>query len=175
MLSPAECARWVAAIDARMDAAAADPGLSLSGGLCFAERDAGLAEAVRLRAFGGAPGVLVGERWFCTRYGGDPRSGATTHLGNHTDGTCALGGGLRSNATVLIYLNGGFAPGVASTTLMSGPPPDGAPVRSVAPEAGKALVLRQDAWHRGDEVPEGAAKYLLRGDAFVPPARLSAA
>jgi hypothetical protein len=57
---------------------------------------------------------------------------------------------------------------------MSGPPPDAEPTRSVSPEPGMALLLRQDAWHRGDPVTSGV-KYLLRTDVRLPvvaPARL---
>ncbi len=168
MLSPEDCALWIAKIDATMAAA------EFSCGLCVAASHADLSELVRRRVFLCARGVVVSQRWFYTRYGGDSAAGATTHLGNHADGTVAMAVSsdqqrTRSNRSVLIYLNAGFEGG--ATTFMSGPPPDAVPTRSVVPEVGKALVLRQDAWHRGDEVlPSGAVKYLLRTDAFVPDA-----
>ena len=156
------CDRWIAYIDAAM---ASSP--ILGGSLCMPGKHPDLSEIVRKATSSSLQDedIIVSDRWFYTRYA-DARNGGTVEMGNHMDGTAWLEGAqnkTRSNVTLLLYLNDDFGGG--HTTFMSGPPPDAVPTRSVAPEPGKALLLRQDAWHRGDPVTSGV-KYLLRTDAF---------
>ena len=156
------CDRWIAEIDAAMESSPI-----LGGSLCMPAMHADLSAIVTMALgdrFGGA--VVVSDRWFYTRYA-DARNGGTVEMGNHMDGTAWLEGSAikktRSNLTLLLYLNDDFEGG--RTTFMSGPPPDAVPTRSVAPEPGKALLIRQDAWHRGDPVTSGV-KYLMRTDVY---------
>jgi hypothetical protein len=156
VLSVEECTRWITTIDALI---AAHP---FGCGLSQEVRDADLSARMQgiIEQNVGAP-VIVSDRWFCQHYGGLP--GNTRELGNHMDGTTRLPGSPsgRSCTTLLIYLNADFEGG--TTTFMSGPPPDGVAVHSVVPVPGKAVLLRQDAWHCGDLVTSGV-KYLLRTD-----------
>lgn len=171
VLDRAECERWIAKIDTAMDGSPI-----LCGSLCMPAIHADLSEVVRRAIKGNFPcwgeeDVLVSARWFYTRY--DTRKGkhGTVEMQNHADGTVWIEGPssdkqrTRSNVTLLLYLNDNFEGGM--TTFMSGPPPDAVPTRSVVPEPGKALLIRQDAWHRGDRVTSGV-KYLMRTDISLP-------
>jgi GABA(A) receptor-associated protein len=90
-----------------------------------------------------ASGYHLHHQWFLTRY---PQGG---NLRPHVDGSVG-----ESFATVLIYLNDDFEGG--ETVFLD-------PNRVCRPETGALLVLRQDAWHRGNTVRRGV-KYLIRGD-----------
>ena len=152
------CDRWIAEIDAAMESSSI-----LGGSLCMPVKNVHLSEILRKALL--PQDVLVSDRWFYTRYA-DARNGGAKEMGNHMDGTVWIEGlrKTRSNMTVLLYLNDDFGGG--HTTFMSGPPLDAVPTLSVAPEPGKALLLRQDAWHRGDPVTSGM-KYLMRTDVYI--------
>ena len=156
VISPDECRNRITNIDNAFAATL------FGSGMCQELRDADLSARMQIivEQHVGMP-IIVSERWFCQVYGGMP--GNTRELGNHTDGTTRLPGSKngRSCMTLLIYLNVDFEGGM--TTFMSGPPPDAVVMHSVVPEVGKAVLLRQDVWHRGDTVTSGI-KYVLRSD-----------
>ncbi len=191
LASGADCCEWVGRIDAAMGPHSV-PGVSeLRGGLsdrarAAVEADAGAVAWLRavagldLLRVGGEGGlvdvdVVVSDRWFLMRYD-DGDEGMSAHM----DGTVRLGdgGGCRSAATLLLYLDDGFAGG--RTLFLHGveprwsydpdperdaarPRPDAA---AVAPRAGQAVLIRQDAWHAAERVA-GGHKHLLRTDVGV--------
>ena len=189
LASRAECSEWIGRIDAAMGSRGV-PGISeLHGDLSKRMRaaidaDAGATEWLRaaadpgMREVGGNERfeVVVSDRWFLMRYD-DGDEGMSAHM----DGTVRLAGdgagGCRSAATLLLYLDDGFAGG-RTLFLADAEPrwsydPDPEPMGTqdavaVAPRPGRAVLIRQDAWHAAERV-WGGRKHLLRTDVGYSP------
>lgn len=169
-LPPAECAEWIALIDAAMGPVTL-PGVTgehpeTSARLRAAiESDAAAMEWLRgCGGSGSAEGASahVSNHWLYVRYD------AGDDLAPHTDGSVpmeGLGATSRSVASLLIYLDDGFDGG---RTVFPRAAPGGRPyptydalVRdefcadiecAVTPRAGKAVLIRHDALHLGERV-----------------------
>ena len=145
LLSPDECAEYIAFTEARGYEAAP---ITTAGGFELRPDvrnntrvivdDAGRADALWQRARSEVPGFY--------RY--DPGE----RFAPHRDGAFRRDNGEVSLLTVLVYLNDGFAGG---ETVVQGFP--------VTPERGTALVFEHQLLHEGAAVTSGR-KYVLRSD-----------
>ncbi|MFO0795886.1 MAG: 2OG-Fe(II) oxygenase [Gemmataceae bacterium] len=172
VLSPAECAEYVARSEA---AGYGDAPINTYGGPVVNKRmrsnervmvdDPATAAVLweKLRPlvperFGSWHAVGLNERFRYYRY--DPGQLFDWHFDGHYERTPDE----HSNLTVLLYLSGGFTGGATEFNfLLSGRFDDDDPVVSVVPEPGMALVFAHRILHRGAPVESGR-KYVLRTD-----------
>jgi hypothetical protein len=176
LLAPAEVAALRGAVDSVRAAAefgahqtvfrVSNPDLSVR----VRQRLADAAEAADAADAAGAllpPGFAVCDEWFYTIY--PPGGGMGAHMDGARRDRDDSGGARRSVATLLVYLTDDFQDG-CTCVLDRYPATDAdaasATLAEVRPQAGRALLLRQDVWHMARPAV-GGAKVLARSDVMV--------
>lgn len=158
ILSKYECYNLISEIDNIMN------NLEFGCGLCYQIKNSILSKKIynilKNNEYFNNENIFINDTWYYTKYN------IGMELGNHMDGSIKINNidrniYMKSEETLLIYLNNDFTGG--KTYFMSEYGDNATILKTVIPSQGKALILKQNVWHKGEIIKTGT-KYLLRTD-----------